>query len=212
MMRAGPYQKESVMDMDVSVWALRLPIVLSAVAVFIVAFIAHRLVGHHKGDWKKIPSEDAFLEAVRSQNIEPGQYMFPRCDIADMKDPEKKQRYQAGPHGVTVVWPGVPNMFRQLGLTFIFYVLVGVFVGYIGSLALHVGAEYMSVFRVTGTAAIMAYCLGTIPGTIWFSGAWKTQLMYIIDGIVYGLVTAGFFGWLWPKAEMAAPALPAVGG
>jgi hypothetical protein len=70
----------------------------------------------------------------------------------------------------------------------------------------------MQVFRVTGTVAILSYCLGGIPGTIWFGHSWRSQIMYIIDGVVYGLITAGFFGWLWPVAEAAMPAMPAVGG
>ncbi|MHC4099923.1 MAG: hypothetical protein ACYS15_10120 [Planctomycetota bacterium] len=189
--------------MDVSVVDLWLPILLSAVGVFIAAFLAHMVVPHHKGDWGKVPDEDGFLEAVRSRSIAAGQYMFPFCDMSDMKDEEKKKRYAAGPHGVMVVWPGMPNMGKNLVLTFIFYLVVGFCVAYVGTLAFrgHPSLDYMQVFRVTGTVAILSYCLGGIPGTIWFGHSWRSQIMYIIDGVVYALITAGFFGWLWPVAE-----------
>jgi FtsH-binding integral membrane protein len=208
MMRARGailYQGKEACVMDVSVAELWLPIVLSAVGVFIVSFIAHMLVGHHNSDFTKLPNEDGFLETVRSGSIAAGQYMFPFCDMKDMKDPEKKKRYAAGPHGVITVWPGVPNMGKNLVLTFIYYLVVGLFVAYLGSVVLHAGEEYMRVFRVAGTAAVMAYCLGSIPGTIWFGQSWRCQVLYLIDGVVYGLVTAGVFGWLWPAAE--APSL-----
>ena len=200
--------------MDVSVADLWLPIVLSAVGVFVAAFLAHMVIPHHKGDWQKLPNEDGFLETVRSGSIAAGQYMFPFCDMADFKDAEKKQRYEAGPHGVVVVWPGAPNMVKNLALTFIFYLVVGFCVAYVGTLAFRgdPSLEYMQVFRVTGAVAILSYCLGAIPGTIWFGHSWRSQIMYIIDGVVYALITAGFFGWLWPMAETAMPAMPAVGG
>jgi hypothetical protein len=200
--------------MDVSVFQLWLPILLSAVGVFILAFLAHMVIPHHKGDWTKLPNEDGFLEAVRSGGVAAGQYMFPFCDMKDFKDPEKKKRYEAGPHGIVVVWPGVPNMVKNLVITFIFYLVVGFCVAYVAALAFrgHPSVEYMQVFRVTGTVAILSYCLGGIPGSIWFGHSWRAQIMYIIDGVVYGLCTGGFFGWLWPTAEVAAPAMPAVGG
>ena len=196
--------------MDVSVVDLWLPIVVSAVAVFILSFIANVLLPHHKGDWKKLPNEEAVLEAVRSGNVPAGQYMYPYCDMKDWKDPEKKARYEKGPQGILVAWPGVPSMPRNLVLTFIYYLVVGIFVGYLASIVLPVGTDYMMVFRVTAVAAIMAYCLGGIPGVIWFGYSWRCTWMYIIDGVVYGLVTAGFFGWLWPKVEAVVPAMPSM--
>jgi hypothetical protein len=200
--------------MAVSVAELWLPILLSAVGVFVAAFLAHMVIPHHKGDWNKLPNEDGFLEAVRSGSVAAGQYMFPFCDMKDFKDEEKKKRYAAGPHGVVVVWPGMPNMGKNLVLTFIFYLVVGFCVGYVATLAFrgNPAVDYMQVFRVTGTVAILSYCLGAIPGTIWFGHSWRAQFMYIIDGVVYALITAGFFGWLWPVAETAMPAMPAVGG
>jgi hypothetical protein len=28
---------------------------------------------------------------------------------------------------------------------------------------------------------------------------WGTTIKEVIDGLVYGLLTAGTFGWLWPR-------------
>ncbi|UCD75560.1 MAG: hypothetical protein JSV91_01320 [Phycisphaerales bacterium] len=188
---------------------LWLPIVLSAVAVFIVAAVAHTVLPHHKGDWGKAPAEDDLLETLRSKGIGPGQYMFPFCTgPGELKDEAAKKRFEAGPHGTLTVWPGVPNMTRNLILSFIFYLVVSIFVAYLGALAIDAGS-FREVFRVTGTAGIMAYVLGGIPQAIWFGCSGRSLLMYIIDGIVYGLITGLIFGWLWP--EVVEAALPVVG-
>jgi len=42
----------------VSIISLWLPILLSAVAVFLVSSVIHMVFQYHKTDFKKIPSED----------------------------------------------------------------------------------------------------------------------------------------------------------
>ena len=108
---------------DVSLVSLWLPILLSSVAVFVASFLAWVVSPHHKPDWKGIPNEDGFLEALRANNTPPGQYMFPYCaDYSELKDPEKKKRYAAGPHGTLTVWPGMPNQTPKMVASFIFFV------------------------------------------------------------------------------------------
>lgn len=34
--------------------------------------------------------------------------------------------------------------------------------------------------------------------SIWYSRKWSSTLKSMFDGLVYGLLTAGVFGWLWP--------------
>jgi hypothetical protein len=34
--------------------------------------------------------------------------------------------------------------------------------------------------------------------SIWYHRSWGTTLRYTVDGLVYALLTAGIFGWLWP--------------
>ena len=189
---------------------LWLPIVLSAVAVFIAAMVAHTVMPHHKGDWVKTPAEDDLLETLRSMGIGPGQYVFPYCSgPGDMKDPEVKKRCEAGPRGTLTIWPGMPNMTRCLILSLIFYLVVSIFVGYLGLLAIETGS-FREVFRVTGTAAIMAYVLGSFPNAIWFGRSGRNVLMDLFDNLVLGLITGLIFAWLWPAAAAVLPVVPAV--
>jgi hypothetical protein len=185
---------------------LWLPILLSSVFVFIASFFAWMVLPHHKGDWKSVPDEAGFLNSLRSLRIPAGQYMFPFCaGSAAMKDPEFQRRMKEGPNGSLIIWTGMPSMGRNLVLTFIFYLVVGVFVAYLTSLALPWGTDYLKVFQVSGTAAILAYCFGSIPHAIWFGKSLRSTIMDIIDGVVYGLLTAGTFGWLWPSASVPIP-------
>lgn len=195
--------------MDITILDLWMPIVVSAAIVFVASAIAWMVLPHHKGDWRGLPNEGAFLETLRSGNVPPGQYMFPYCEgPTDLKDPEKKKRYEQGPHGSISVWPGPPNMGAKMGYSFLFYVVVGVFVGYLGVTTLPTNPAYLDVFRVTGCAAVLAYCFGFIPNAIWFSKPLRSVMMDIIDGVIYGLLTAGTFGWLWPRLEELAPVMP----
>ncbi len=184
---------------------LWLPILLSSVLIFIASALAWMISPHHKQDWKGLPNEDGFLDALRANNTPPGQYMFPFCASQKaaaeaMKDPEKKKKWEAGPHGSLYLRADPPNMGRNMGLMFVFYIVVGVFVAYMGNLTLGEDPEYLQVFQVTGCAAVMAYCLGFIPGAVWFGKTMRSTMMDLIDGVVYGLLTAGTFGWLLPSA------------
>lgn len=184
----------------VTVVDLWLPIVLSAVAVWFASFLAWMVLPHHKKEWKGLPNEDAFLEFVRTNSVPVGQYMFPYCaDYAEMKDPEKKKRWEAGPHGTMNVWSGMPTLSGNLIKTFLFYILVGVFVAYLASQAvLAPGAEFMPVFRFAGAAAVGLYALGSIPQNIWFKKPLRSAMFDVADCAVYGIITGVLFAVLWP--------------
>jgi NADH:ubiquinone oxidoreductase subunit 3 (subunit A) len=186
------------MEELVNLW---LPIVVSAVLVFFASFIAWTVSTHHKPDWKKLPNEERVMEEVRGAKVSAGQYMFPYCDPSEMKDPTKKARYEAGPHGTVNVWPGPPNMGMNMVLTLVFFLVTSIFVAYLTSVALDPGARFAKVFQVAGTAAIMAYCFAFIPNNIWFHKPLRAVVMDILDGVVYGLITGATFGLLWPKGS-----------
>ncbi len=186
----------------ISLTALWLPILLSAVFVFIVSSILHMVITIHRGDLKKIPGEEKVLEAMRAQGVQPGSYMFPCAgSMKEMGTPEMIEKCKLGPVGfLTVVPSGPPSMGKNLVQWFFYSILIGVFVAYVAMLALEPGAAYATVFRLTGTIAILGYAVGALPDSIWKGQSWVITLKFIFDGVVYGLVTAGTFGWLWPDA------------
>lgn len=184
--------------MDVALLDLWLPILLSSVIVFLASWVAWMLLPHHKVDWTAMPNEEQFLQSLRDLKIPPGQYMFPFVKMEEMKDPEKKARWEAGPYGSMILQPQRPNFGRNLGLVFVFYVVVSIFVAYLASVVLPPGAEYLKVFQVCGTAAILGYAFGGIPGDIFTGRKARTTLNTIVDGVAYGLLTAGTFAGFWP--------------
>jgi len=182
--------------------ALWLPILLSAVFVFIASTILHMLIPIHKGDYQKLPGEEKVLAEMRTQGVQPGEYMFPSaCSMKEMATPEMIEKYTKGPVGFMTVVPSGPwAMGKNLVQWFCYSILVSVFTAYVADHALSAGAEYLAVFRLTGTVAIVAYAFANIPNSIWRGTPWSITLKFAFDGIIYGLVTAGAFGWLWPAA------------
>ena len=57
--------------------ALWLPIVLSAVIVFVASSIMHMLLPYHRSDYQQLPEEDKVLPALRAAGLKPGLYIFP---------------------------------------------------------------------------------------------------------------------------------------
>ncbi len=180
--------------------ALWLPILLSAVIVFVASSILHMLLTYHHNDYQRLPDEDGVMSALRAAGLRRGLYVFPYCLPKDMKSPAAIEKYKQGPVGtVTVMPPGPPAMPKFLGLWFGYCVLVSFFVAYLTGHTVPAGMQYLAVFRVAGTAAFLAYGLGVLPNGIWKGQMLGTTIKEVIDGLVYALLTAGTFGWLWPR-------------
>lgn len=181
--------------------SLLIPVLVSAVIVFVASSIIHMLLAYHRSDWRKLPNEDELLDALRRFNIAPGDYMAPHAGGPEgMKRPEFVEKMAKGPIVLLTLAPGgPPAMGASLLLWFLYSVVVSVFAGYLASRALAPGADYLAVFRFVGTSAFMGYSLALLQHSIWYKRNWVTTLKSVFDGLVYGLLTAGTFGWLWPR-------------
>lgn len=180
---------------------LILPIVLSALLVFMVSFLLWAVLRWHRPDWKHVAREELIMQAVRDAGLERGQYVFPAAASkpASKRTPEEEQRASQGPLGSLIVL-AAPNIARSLALALLHYLVLSLLVAYVASRTLPPGTEYLQVFRITGAVATLAYA-GAIPtNSIWFGHSWSYTWKNIIDGIIYGLLTAGVFGWLWPTS------------
>jgi hypothetical protein len=182
-------------DLIGAVW---LPTLVAAVLVFLASWLIHTVLPHHKSDYAKVPDQEGLLATLRAGGIKPGQYHFPYMDSpAAMKDPAFNETRTRGPVGfLTIGRPGPVTMGKELSLHFVYCVVVSFLAGYVAFAALGVGADYLSVFRITGTAAWMAYSVAHASASIWFFQPWSITWKYVFDGLVYALLTAGAFGWL----------------
>jgi hypothetical protein len=179
---------------------LWLPIVVSAILVFIASALAWMVMPHHRGDWGKLPNEDELMATLRKQGASKGQYTFPHAPSHQAtKDPAWQKKLKEGPGGMVILFqPGGPQMGKNMALHLMYCLVISTLVAYLAGRTLAAGTEYLAVFRVAGTAAILAYS-GALPvAAIWFGRSWSSVFKEIFDGVVYGLLTAGVFGWLWP--------------
>jgi hypothetical protein len=185
----------------VSLVSLWLPILLSAVVVFLASSIIHMLLGYHGSDFRKLPREDDAMAALRPLNIPPGDYAVPCAgSMAAMKDPAFVEKWNAGPVAfMTVVPSGQSTLGTSLVLWFVFSLLVSVIAAYIAGSALPRGAQYLEVFRFAGCTAFTGYAIALLHDSIWYQRNWGTTLKFMFDGLIYALLTAGVFGWLWPR-------------
>jgi len=180
-----------------SLWA---PILLSAVIVFVASSIMHMVLPYHHGDYKPLPDEDKVLGALRDAGVKRGLYIFPFCTHKDMKSPAIQEKYKLGPVGMLTVFPGgPPAMPKFLIQWFAYCLIIGFSAAYLTGRTVAPGAHYLAVFRVAGTAAFMAYGLGTLSNGIWKGQPWSMVFKEAVDGLIYAMLTAGTFGWLWPR-------------
>jgi len=180
--------------------ALWLPILLSAVIVFIASSIMHMFLPYHRSDYQRLPEEDKVLGMLRPIGLKRGLYVFPFCTHKEMNTPAAIEKYNQGPVGMLTMFPsGPPVMPKFLGMWFVYCLLIGFFVAYLTGRTVAPGTPYLAVFRVAGTAAFLAYGVGHLSNSIWAGQPWSVTMKHVLDGLVFGLLTAGTFGWLWPR-------------
>lgn len=186
----------------VSLASLWLPILLAAVLVFVASSVIHMVFSYHNSEYRALPNEADVAEALRAGGPGPGMYTFPYASgMKEMGTPEYVEKLTRGPVGfLTLRRQGPPSMAPQLAGWFVWLLVVSVFAAYVTGHALGASADYVEVFRFAGAIAFAAYGLGHWPETIWWSRPLSASVKNTFDGLVYALLTAGVFGWLWPGA------------
>jgi len=179
---------------------LWLPILLSSVVVFAVSSLVHMVLPWHKNDYPKMPKEDEAMEALRPLAIPPGDYMVPRPSSRQaLRSPEFLEKVNQGPVMVVTMMPnGMMSMGRSLTLWFVYLVVVSLFSAYVTGRALPAGAPFLQVFRFAGTTAFLGYALALWQMWIWYRRSVGITIKSTVDGLIYALLTAAIFGWLWP--------------
>jgi hypothetical protein len=183
----------------VTILSLWLPILLSAVAIYIASSLIHMALPYHKSDFSALPNEDQLLESLRT--VGTGNYMAPRpASAAAMREPGFKEKMARGPIVTLYVKAGGGfDMPGTLVRWFIYLLLVSILVAYVCSRTLPAGAAYLAVFRVAGFAVFLAIGGAAPVNSIWYGQKWSTCAKSLFDSLVYGLLAGGVFGWLWPR-------------
>ena len=176
-----------------------IPVLVAAVVVFFASSVIHMALKYHRKDLLGLPQEEAIRSALKGTAA--GQYMFPYCDdMKEMRSEAMQRKFTEGPVGiVTLRNPGMINMGPLLTQWLVYCLVISLICAYIAHATLPVGSEYLKVFQVVGTTAWLGYGGSAISQGIWQSRPWSTVAKDLFDGLVYGLLTAGVFGWLWPR-------------
>src|SRR6266513_4777371 len=197
--RVAAQPEEAVMTGLSALW---LPILLSSVIVFVASTVIHMaLPWCHKSDYPKVPNEDRLRDALRPLAVPPGDYMVPRpANMKEMRTPELSEKMKKGPVMVLTVIPdGPPSMTKSLVLWFIYSAVVALLAAYVAARDLPAGAPYLRVFQLVGATAFIGYTAALFYESFCYHRAWGTTIRSTVDGLAYALLTAGTFGWLWPR-------------
>jgi hypothetical protein len=181
--------------------ALLLPTLLSSVIVFFVSSLIHMVLPWHKGDYPTMPNQDGVMDALRGFSIPPGDYLIPRpASRQELRSPQFAEKMKKGPVLLLTVMPNGPvSMGRNLALWFVYSIIVGMLAGLVAVQTLPVGASFRQVFGIVGVVSFVGYSVALWQMSIWYWRGWSLTFKATADGIIYALLTAGTFGWLWPR-------------
>jgi hypothetical protein len=183
-----------------SMIALWLPILVSAALVLVVRYVIHTATPWYRSGYSKLPREAAFLGAVRPLALPPGDYLVPHASsVAELKAPESGDAVPEGATMILTVRPSGPRaVLKGLVAWFVYSAAVGAFVAYLATHVLPFAASYLVVFRFVAVASFLGYALALWQSPIRYARSLTTTIKSTMDGLVYALVTAGTFAWLWP--------------
>ncbi len=180
--------------------ALWLPILVSAVAVFIASSLVHMVFKWHNSDYRALPNEDDAAAVLRAGNLSPGMYHMPHCvDMKDLQREDVKARFRAGPIALITVLPnGEPKMGTSLRNWFILNVVVSVIAGAITVQSLGLEVDHGRAGHLAGLIAFLTYGGACVQQSVWMGKPWLSTFKDLLDAFIYGTVVALSFMFLWP--------------
>ena len=178
--------------------ALWLPILLSAVVVFVLSSLVHMVLKWHAADYNALANEDAVRDALRAGNPAPGLYVFPHCgDMKEMAGESMQKKYREGPVGHVSIRPnGAPVMGKFLGLWFLWSLAIAVVAAFLASRIY--GLDARTAAKLVGAVTFIAHGFGTVTESIWMMRPWSGSAKYLLDAALYALGSGLVFLCLWP--------------
>ena len=186
------------MNTLLSLW---LPILLSAVVVFVISSLIHMVFKWHASDYSAFANEDAVRDAIRAGNPAPGRYVVPFCkDMKDMAGAAMMKKYQEGPVGHVTIGPnGQPSMGKHLGMWFLLCLLVSAVAAWLAARIF--GLDHSQACRaakLVGAVSFIAHAFGTLQESVWMMRPWSSSAKYLLDSALFALGSGLVFCWLWP--------------
>ncbi len=185
------------MSGTLSLW---LPVLVTAVLIFIASSLIHMVFKWHNSDYKKLGNEDDVRAAIRASSPVPGQYVVPHCmDMKDMQGEEMMKKFTEGPIAlITVRKNGPPAMGGTLALWFIFNLVIATIAACVACQVYGLSSDAREAGRLVGILSFLAYAAGSVPLGIWMGKPWGSVAKDVLDGAIYGVISGCTFMWLWP--------------
>jgi hypothetical protein len=179
---------------------LWMPILATAVLIFIASSLIHMVFKWHNSDYRQLGNEDAVRAALGANQPGPGQYIVPYCaDMKEMQGEAMMKKYIDGPVAwITVLKNGAPNMGKSLALWFVYTLLIAAFAGWLAMQSYGAGANSRLAAHLVGMVSFLAYASGSVQLGIWMGKPWASVAKDVLDGAIYGTISALVFMWLWP--------------
>lgn len=179
-----------------SIAQLWLPILLAAVAVFVASSLIHMVFKWHNRDYRKLPNEDAVRAAINAGQPGPGLYVLPHyLDGKECSSEEAQAKFREGPVGKLMLRkPGA----MSVGPMLLQWFLLNVFVAFVAACAAMGANGGHHAAHIAGLATLLAYGAGSVSEAIWMGKPWAATLKDLLDALIYAVVTALVFCWLWP--------------
>ncbi|MDB6114912.1 MAG: hypothetical protein JWQ62_1857 [Lacunisphaera sp.] len=186
------------MNALLSLW---LPILLSAVVVFVISSLIHMVLKWHSSDYGTLSNEDAVRDAIRAGNPAPGRYVMPACkEMKDMASEAMKKKYAEGPVGHLTLMPNaMPNMGKYLGTWFLWSLVISVVAAYLAERVLGLDHNHArAAAKLVGAVTFIAHGFGSVTESIWGGRPWGQTVKYLLDAALYAVGAGMVFCWLWP--------------
>lgn len=182
--------------------ALWLPILVTAIGVFVASSLVHMVFKYHNSEYRGLNNEDAIRDVMRVASLTPGLYVTPKCnDVKAMSSETMIKKYVEGPVAhITIMANGAPNMGRALGLWFLWSVLVAAFAALIALHTIPLNGNAAMAAHVIALISFVMYGAGSVQDFIWMGKPFSSMMKYLLDALIYSIVTALSFMWLWPAA------------
>lgn len=181
------------------VLSLWLPILLSAVAVFVLSSAIHMFSPWHKSDYAPVPDQDRAMDTLRSLALPPGDYMIPRpASRADMSSPEFREKMKRGPNWIITVMRENRSMAAPLIGWFLYTLAVSAITGIMVMAGAFPDYHPHRIFHFALLTAFTGYVIALWQMSIWFHRKWSTTIKATIDGLIYAIATAAIFAHMWP--------------
>jgi|SRR5690349_15616523 len=181
--------------------SLLLPIVVAAVAVFVLSMVIH-MTPWHKRDYARLPDEEGVMKALRPFNLPPNDYVVPHpgATTAEMKSPEYDAKRNAGPVMWLTVLPNGPwKIGKIMGLWFLFTLVISACAACVAGTIVAPGGDGHAVFHHVAVITFLSYAMGAVPMSIWYERKWSTTFKNAFDALLFALASGWIFSLMWPK-------------